>query len=262
MALPGNQAANRENKRQSVDYRPMIYVFCDEDKKHSGSGDLFRYAAVAFNQGCYNRLGEGRIRELLTGGTSFNQRMIEILKNNNGIALLTEAQIPKDFLSAGEVICTPDIPKMALLDYLWSISMVFTIGCLFPILTKKRWSYKTVDVYYDPKSMTDIHRNKILEYLQQRLKRQVKDFRRKMNQESKFNIRRVKEIPKPKSRTQFDKFQIGVWLADRLVRKYDHLASIDDTDVIEFMDITDHCLNIFSKHVIHTNNLEGNGLIG
>lgn len=226
----------------------MIYVFCDEDKQLSGSDALLRYAAVAFDQDRYNKYGEGRIRELFVGGPSLAQPIIEILKNTNGLGLLTQARIPKDSLKEGEIICTPDVPKMAHPDFLWSISMALTIGWLFPILFKRRWSYKTVDVYHDQKSLTKIHRMKISEYLQQRLKWQARDFRRKMLQEAKFNIRRIKETPKPKHGFPFDKFQLGVWLADRLVRRYDDFVNIDNTGVIEFRDITDHCLHMNSKY--------------
>lgn len=243
------------------DYRLMIYVFCDEDKIFCGSDALLRYTAVAFYQDRYNVHGEDRIRELFSGGTSLMQPIIEMLKNTNGLALLTQARIPKDFFMEGEDICTSDIPKMALPDYWWSISMTLTIAFLFPILVKRRWTYKTVDVYSDPKSLTDTHRIKISEVLQQRLKRHVKELRKKMLQEKKFNIRRVREIRKPKAGSQYNKFQMGVWLADRIVRKYDDFAKVDNTGVIEFRDITDHCLSTFSKHVTHTKNSEGNGRI-
>jgi hypothetical protein len=226
----------------------MIYVFCDEDKQFSGSDAILRYAVVAFYQDRYNKCGKGRIRELLAGGPSLIQPIIEMLKDTNGLALLTQARIPKYSLMTGEVIYTSDVPKMVHSDFLWSISMILTIACLFPILAERRWSYKTVDVYYDPKSLTDMHRSKMSEVLQQRLKRHVKAFKRKMRQEVKFNIRRIKETPKPKNGVPFDKFQLGVWLADRLVRRYDDFVNIDNTGVIKFRDITDHCLHTNSKY--------------
>ena len=228
----------------------MIYIFCDEDTKLTDSDVLLRYAAVAFHQEHYNRLGENRVRELFKGGPSIIKPIIEMLKKTDGLVLIMQARIPNVYISAGEVISTADIPKMALQDFCWSLSMVFTIGWLFPILSKHRWSYGTSDVYYDPKSLTNVHRSMIKKYLQSRLKKQVNEFLKKMHQEAKCNIRRIQETPKPKSAFPLDKFQLGTWLADCLVRDYDRLVRMDGSDVIEFRDITDHCLNILSKHSI------------
>ena len=95
---------------------------------------------------------------------------------------------------------------------------------------------------------TEVHRSKILESLQSRLKRQVNQFLKEVGQKANCNIRRVQEVPKPKSGSPLDKFQLGTWLADRLVRNYDRLVEIDSNDVMEFSDITNHCLNMLRKH--------------
>jgi hypothetical protein len=204
--------------------------------------------AVAFQQNHYNRFGEDRTRELFKGGPSINKPIIEMLQKTNGFVLITQARIPEGFMSVGKVISTADIPNMAIRDFCWSLSMVLTIGWLFPILNKHGWLCGTSDVYYDPKSLTIVHRSMILKYLQSRLKKQVNKFLRKMYQEAKCNIRRVQEVPKPKSGSPPDKFQLGTWLADRLVRNYDRFVEMDRSDVMEFRDITEHCLNLLSKH--------------
>ncbi len=76
-------------------------------------------------------------------------------------------------MPVGKEISTSDIPRMAIGDYCWSVSMALSIAWLFPILDKHSWSCGTSDIYYDPKSLTEVHRSKILESLQSRLKKQV-----------------------------------------------------------------------------------------
>lgn len=229
-------------------YTFMIYIFCDEDKKFIGADVLLRYATVAFDQDHYNRFGKYKIGELYKGGPSIINSIIETLKGTKGFVLMTEARIPEVLISAGEV-STADIPRMASSDFYWSLSMALSIAWLFPILNKHGWSCGTSDVYYDPKSLTEVHRSKILESLQSRLKKQVNQFLKKLGQKGKCNIRRVREVPKPKSGSLLDKFQLGTWLADRLVRNYDRLVEMDGSNVIELRDITEHCLDIkFSKN--------------
>lgn len=226
----------------------MIYIFCDEDKNFIGSDVLLRYATVAFNQNRYNGFGNNKIRELYKGGPSIIDSIIETLKGTKGFVLITQARIPETSMLGGE-ISTADIPRMARPDFYWSLSMALSIAWLFPILNKHGWSCGTSDVYYDPKSLTEVHRSKILESLQSRLKRKVNQFLKEVGQKANCNIRRVQEVPKPKSGSPLDKFQLGTWLADRLVRNYDRLVEMDGNNVIEFRDITEHCLDIkFSKH--------------
>lgn len=231
----------------------MIYVFCDEDQKASGPEIFLRYAAVAFYQDHYNRLGEGAIDKLFDGGHPQIQQIIEMLKKTDGLVLLTQARIPKSRWLAKEAINTSDIPKMTPPNFFWSVSMALTIGCLFPILTKRCWSYSTVDVYYDPKSLTAVNRTRILEYLQQKLPDQVKEFRKTMYQKVKCNIRRIQEVPKSESGSPPDKYQLGIRVADRLVRKYDLLDRINVMDLISFRDITRNCLSMYCKHAVTMN---------
>jgi len=218
----------------------MIYVFCDEDIRNDGQDLLYRYAAVAFFQRRYNNRGFHRIEGLREGGRSLLNRINEVLGATGGFALVSEASVPEKEVPAGKTLSTNDIPEMSFRDFTWSVSMILTVACLIPELLGRLWSFKTADIYYDPKSLTKEHTTAVEWFLQNRVKQQVRRLFRNANVRPKVNVRRVMAVSKPKRGDAPGKFQLGTWIADRIVKRFDQIPDIVGESFVKTIDLTQH----------------------
>jgi len=216
----------------------MLYVFCDEDISRKNSEFLYLYSAVVFYQKRFNNSGFSKIKRLTKGGPSLLKPINETLKATEGFALLSHAQVPESLLPQGAVWKTNDISGMSPKDFVWSVSMILTIAYLIQMLLERKWKFKTVDVFYDPKSLSQEHKIAVEKVLQDRLKQHVKRFLQSTNHHGRVKVRRVKAVKKSKPKTTPDKFQLGTWLADRIVRRYNKIVNMKRRNLIETKDIT------------------------
>jgi len=215
----------------------MIYIFCDEAISSDSSYWVYLYSAVAFSQRRYNSVFS-RIERLRKGGTSLLEPINEMLKATEGFALLSQARVPKSLLPVDSDFQTGDIPRMSPKDFVWSLSMMFTVAYLVRIVLERRWNFKTADVFYDPKSLSKEHKCAMTKYLQDKLKLHIKHFLQNTKIDGKINVRRVEAVKKSKPKTGPDKFQLGTWLADRIVRRYSKIVNMKRRSLIETKDIT------------------------
>jgi hypothetical protein len=228
----------------------MIYVFCDEDIKEDGSDLLYRYAAVAFSQRRFNDGGFHRIKALRESGRSLLNPINETLRATGGFALVSEARIAEKTVPTGVVWGTADIPAMLLRDFAWSLSMILTVADLIPRLLRWVLDFKTADILYDPKSLKPRHRTAVEKFLQSKLKQHIAEWLRNEDIRRRVKVRRVTAVSKPKPGEVPDKFQMGTWIADRIVRRYDRIPNIAGESLIKTTDLTQHVndtLNDFGK---------------
>jgi hypothetical protein len=216
----------------------MIYIFCDEAISSDSSYWVYLYSAVAFSQRKYKNSGFSRIKRLTKGGPSLLKPINETLKATEGLALLSHAQVPESLLPQGAVWKTNDISGMSPKDFVWSVSMILTVAYLIRMLLERKWKFKTVDVFYDPKSLSQEHKIAVEKVLQDRLKQHLKRFLQSTNHHGRVKVRRVKAVEKPKPGSTHDKFQLGTWLADRIVRRYNKVVNMERRNLIETKDIT------------------------
>lgn len=130
-----------------------------------------------------------------------------------GIATLDAGAFrPRDFDG------TADVPRMARTDNVWSQCAVFTIGALIRYMFGVHQEIGTVDIHFDPKSLTPGHRSAIERTLHGLLKSEARRYAAERNSRllRKFNIRRFEAVSKHKGGEPSDKFQIGTWVADKL----------------------------------------------
>ena len=222
----------------------MIYIFCDEDKKEDGSDWLYLYSAVAFSQKQYNNIGIQNIDDIRQGGSSLLNPIKEIIKSTNGFSLLSHARIPKKLLPGDLYFQTGDVSKMSTNNLAWSLSMIFTVAHLIRMLLDQNWMFKTVDLFYDPKSLSNDHEAAMVKCHQENLKQHIKNFLKRNNIGKNINIRRVNAVKKPKKGCRPDKFQLGTWLADRIVRRYNKIGKIEEGSLIKTKDITEDVIYI------------------
>jgi hypothetical protein len=205
----------------------MLYIFCDEDIQPVGVAWHYNFSAVAFYQDRFNSSGVNSVRNLRQGGKSLLPQIEQALRNNEGMALISHTVVPADLLPKGAKIKFDDTVKVARKDVVWSQCMIATIAKLDLRLIKRSWAFKTIDIFYDSKSLTPQYRDLIEQYLRNNLTQRLKRFvaRSNKNLGKKINIRIIKAVAKPQSGSPPDKFQLGVWLADRIVRRYEEVAS-------------------------------------
>ena len=110
----------------------------------------------------------------------------------------------------------------------------------------------TVDVFHDPKSLTQDHREVIYQYA--RTSTIYRGLYKKYGAENLKNIsiRRIREVNKAKPGEEPNKFQRGIELADALL-KQNELQEIQNQDMlqniwnIEVVNITKHVHEIFEE---------------
>jgi hypothetical protein len=146
--------------------------------------------------------------------------------DNGSIALISHAVVQARFLLPGAKIKIVGIGEVARNDLVWSICMIFTIAKLDLRLLARSWAFKTIDIFYDSKSLTPQHRDSIEQYLRNNLTQRLNQSAamHDKNFGGKIKVRRVKAVGKPRPGSPPDKFQLGVWLADRIVRRYEEVA--------------------------------------
>ena len=200
----------------------MLYIFCDEDIQPVGTDWHYNFSAVAFYQSRFNNSGLSCIRNVRHGGKSLLPQIEQALMDNEGIALISHAVVPADLLPKGVKIQIDDTVKVARKDLVWSQCMILTIANLGLRLIEHSWAFRTIDVFYDSKNLVQQHRNVIEQYIQnnltQRLNRSAAMHEKNLG--GKIKVRGIKAVEKPQPGSPPDKFQLGVWLADRIVRSY------------------------------------------
>ena len=235
----------------------MLYIFCDEKIPTVSTAGHYHFSAVAFYQNRFNNSGLNSVRNLRQGGKSLLPQIEQALMDNGGIALISHAVVQTRFLSPGEKIKIVNIGEVAHTDLVWSICMPFTIAKLGLRLLERSWAFRTIDIFYDSKGLKQKNRDSIEQYLRNNVTQHLRRFieksdknlsdknklpRRKQrgiqsksqlfpsrqaagNLPVEINVLRIQEVKKSPSGSPPDKFQLGVWLADRIVRRNEEVAS-------------------------------------
>ena len=142
-----------------------------------------------------------------------------------------------------------DVQHISRRDNVWSRAVIRAIQAAVVRLERVKGEVITVvDVYHDPKSLTDDHRKAMYQYIteeaanmfrrlyQRRGARRLKDAR----------IRRITSVEKAEKKSRPDKFQRGIQLADALLKQHD----FRETKNIEVIDITRHLQQIFEADMV------------
>jgi hypothetical protein len=209
----------------------MLYAFCDEDNsKHP----QLNFACVLFYQNRYSR-GVRQIQMLRDGGSDFSQKMKEVIEELGGFCVTSTFRFPARLMTPGVVDGTREIPRMARVDTAWGIGMILTVATALRRVLEEGWHFRTVDLYYDSKSLTVQHRDAIHETLRGRMTEYANQYSRmqRRNQGKTLAIRRFSETAKPGADPP-SQFQLGVWLADRVVRRAEQVSG----GVIELHDLS------------------------
>jgi hypothetical protein len=204
----------------------MHYFFLDESGPDAAPGQK-KIAMVAWgveqrmwNWNSNTANGFGLFR------TPVLKPICSMLESVNGAAFGGTASLDESLYRAGEIDSTSDVPAMKRPDLIWSMSAVFVLGTLILKLLQHSREVGTVDIHFDSKSLKSAHSEAWKRTLRESVVNSAKRFARErsLGQLQKLSIRRIEPVKKESHLANVkDKFQMGVWIADKLCSNFDGL---------------------------------------
>jgi hypothetical protein len=130
---------------------------------------------------------------------------------------------------------------MARTDHIWSASVAYAVAYATTLPVIAGQEARTVDIYYDPKSLCAAHREAWELAFRKNMVSIAKspDFERWHGLFKSFKIRHIEEVPKPKRGVAAAKLQLGTWLADRLCSKSEQIISSGANSRIRAWDMSE-----------------------
>jgi len=197
----------------------MHYLFFDEAYHHEKPAQIV-FAGWAVEQDRLNR-NLTRLRQLFR--TPVLNSIDGMLGDLNAWAIVARASLDLALFRSGEIDGTDDIARMARKDNVWSTCSIFLVNTVFSGFYKRGESLATVDVFHDPKSLTAAHDEARCKALRGLVVQHAKQFATGQNHKlfKKLRIRRVESVAKQPDLRSASKFEIGVWVSDRLCSSAD-----------------------------------------
>lgn len=201
----------------------MHYLFFDEAYHHKKPGEVV-FAGWAVEQ---NRLNSNPMRPQDLCRTPVLNSIDGILRSLDAWAIVTRASLDTSLFRSGDIDGTDDVVRMSRTDNVWATCSTFLVTSLLAGYYKRREELATVDVYHDPKGLTAAHDEARRNVLRGPVVRHAKQFSISQNKRlfKKLSIRRIESVTKPSDLQSATKFQIGVWVSDRLCSSADTLEA-------------------------------------
>jgi hypothetical protein len=178
------------------------------------------------------------------------ERIKQLVNDVSGIALVAYADIEKGLLPFGERDSTNDITNMARTDHIWGNSIALGLAATAKWIAIHGLLVKNIDVYYDTRSIKVEHRQALTGVDVKTLSSIIKDVNSPVGYNP--NFRRFNDTPKAKDRGSRDKFQSGIWVADRLLQEAQGIIELGDLGRIHARDnskiINDYLIQNFSEN--------------
>lgn len=204
----------------------MHYFFLDESYPLAAPGQKkIVMAAWAVEQSMWN----SNTNRLSLFKTPVLKSICSTLESINGAAFAAAASLDHSLYCVGEIDSASDVAAMKRPDLIWSMSAVFVLGTLILKLLQHSRQIGTVDIYFDSKNLTWEHSEAWKKTLRELVVKSAKRFawERGLGQLRKLNVRRIEPVAKEGHLGDVrDKFQIGVWVADRLCSQFNEIESL------------------------------------
>jgi hypothetical protein len=205
----------------------MHYFFLDESLRSPVEGQKQTVmAAWAVEQ---HKWGKGTVSGLDLFQTPVLKPICSMLETLDGAAFAGTAILDESLYRPGEIDSTDDVPAMKRPDLIWSMCATFVLGTLILKLLQHRREIGTVDIHFDPKTLTLAHSEAWKKTLREMVVRSAKRFawERSLGQLRKLSIRRIEPVTKSGHRAhKSDKFQMGTWVADKLCSNFDDIETL------------------------------------
>lgn len=219
----------------------MYYLFIDESQKQN----WLSFCGLIVRQDRYT----ARIDTISLQSQKKRLRTIDdFLGHVGGLALILRVDFGGRLSEVSHDGYT-DVPHISRRDNVWSRAVIRAIQAAVVRLERVKGEVITVvDVYHDPKSLTDDHRKIVYQYITEEAANMFKCLyqRRGAKRLKEAHIRRITSVKKAEKMSRPDKFQRGIQLSDALLKQHDFRG----TQNIEIIDITRHMQQIFEADMV------------
>lgn len=215
----------------------MHYIFIDEAYFRTATHTKIALASWAVEQVSWSRQTE-RLPELYKAPVL---RSISLMLDRlDARANISTADLENTLFRSGETDGTDDIPRMARTDNIWSQCVIYGVGGLLKDLVEAGQEVGTVDIYFDPKSLKREHLEAIEGTFRKLLVPTVRSYASIRNSPllKKLAIRRIEPVKKPNLGQAPNKFQAGIWIADKLCTNSDEVVRLNRKRITHY-DISD-----------------------
>jgi hypothetical protein len=214
----------------------MHYLFFDESYPAKSRGKII-FAGWVVEQDRFNR-NPNRLQDL--SKTPVLNSINEMLENLDAYAVVSTASLDSTLFRSGEDDGTDDIARMSRTDNIWTTCSTFLVNTLLAEFFGRNKDLATIDIHHDPKTLTINHNEVRCNTLRGSVVRHAKEAARNKKLFEKLNIRRIESVAKPLDYRNADKFQIGVWVSDKLCssdgavksRRFSRIRSFDMSEEV------------------------------
>ncbi len=202
----------------------MLYVFCDESGPKHG---FLTTCAVAVSQSLYDE----RCEQISFQSSKSHLQIIDsFLQETGGLGVvwrvdLSDPKINPELIgNKGKQLRFESSKKgLALPDHVWAISMSLAIVQTLAFYVLSGHDMTKVDIYYDRKDLTDEHKQQLHRVLQEKVPGILEQMRKERTGKSNRLTIEIHEIPRAQQGQSATRFQRGVVIPDRLMRRYDEI---------------------------------------
>ena len=144
----------------------MVYMFLDERYEEHCSPERWIFACVVSSQAYWDTV----YRDVQKIGEMSKKRhlraVLDFFNRPGCFAVVTHADIPKKLIPAREVDSTDEIPQMSRRNTAWSQCILSTMMDALHRVSEASKIDLEIEVYHDPKSLTEEHRRAFKQVIQ------------------------------------------------------------------------------------------------
>jgi hypothetical protein len=201
----------------------MHYIFVDEAYSRTETHTKIALASWVVEQGAWSRQVK-RLVELHKAPVLHS--IASMFDRLDARANISTADLENTLFRSGETDGTDDISRMARTDNIWSQCVIFGASGLIRDLVEAGHEVGTVDIYFDPKSLKSEHFEAIEGTFRTLVVPAARGYARARNSQmlKKLALRRIEPVKKPETGQAPDKFQAGIWVADKLCTNSDDVV--------------------------------------
>jgi hypothetical protein len=221
----------------------MTYLFVDEKIEELSNHRRFIVCCAAFYQSRWGsawaeirKIGQLRKKRRL-------EKIIRLLEETAGLALLGYADIPLSMIPSGEIDGTDDVPQMTRSDNIWSQCVLFAVAGMLARLCRYRWHFSKAQLFYDPKSLKREHRDAFNGFLRKEV-----PLIARMHTGREIQFQRIEEVPKQKSSVG-DALRSGIAVSHHLCFQSDLLIRQGTSKRIRVSDMTKQIIQTTSQFI-------------
>jgi hypothetical protein len=227
----------------------MYYLFADEKYLDVNGRRRIITGNILVSQGRWNQMEASRRRVVIPLALPRLARIEDLLGRVRGIGVIAYADLDLALIPTGARDSTDDIPDMARADNAWGICLLFGIAAAISFLCKDGYTPRTVDVFYDARSIKIAQEQALRETFQRECSWIMRDVVRRglVKYRSVPHLRRFTPVPKPPDNAEPDKFQDGTQVSHYLCQQSRELISHPNRSQIYVWNATERVKSALSK---------------